>query len=469
MCYRPLFLKNPSSYFDVSRPFQYKFSVPCGNCDECNKKHEHDYAVRSYAQWQECKDNGGYAYFETLTLSPENVPHIGDLLVFNRDHFKNFMKRLRINLSRAGFDVKNKLKYFFTSEYGTLKKRPHYHVIFYVLDSSLSVTTLRYYVNKSWNLGFIDHLCTLKSRVVNGVGAIYYIAKYVRKDNSFSLYYNEVKNKYTTLAYTSTDSKVRENAKRVLSVLDGDKKTKNTFFPFHRQSIGFGSYLLKMKNLHNIDNIHEIFEHGTVSVPDKLYMKKSYGVPTYIKRKLFYYTVKQKDVITGEYRVRWVINDLGIKYKMYRLNETIKLLSEQYQNIYTNIQNYIHDYESAKVYQSFIDKLLQGRTYVSFVIYLLLYRGRNMVSHCFTDDYMKLYEDSLQPYEITDSDTFTCYDVERMIINNDLYIIDDTSLPQFKYFDTLYNLFNFLKKQHGSNKTEPFNNYINKIKSILKQ
>ena len=97
-------------------------------------------------------------------------------VIYNKD-FSNFIKRLRINLSRAGLN--NNLSYFRCSEYGPTTQRPHFHSVIW-LDKSLSLDQVKYFVCKSWSFEDKDQL--LKNIEI-AVSPSSYISTYV---NSFS-------------------------------------------------------------------------------------------------------------------------------------------------------------------------------------------------------------------------------------------------------------------------------------------
>ena len=79
-----------------------------------------------------------------------------NLPCFSYQHVRDFMVDLRQTLKRAGFNPKDNLRYFLTSEYGHQTHRPHYHVLFYVTDASLSPEALSVAVAKCWKHGRTD-------------------------------------------------------------------------------------------------------------------------------------------------------------------------------------------------------------------------------------------------------------------------------------------------------------------------
>lgn len=130
--------------------------VPCGKCFECIKQRVNQLVSRMQL---ELNKHSNFGFFITLTYSDENLPLIrspnSDVLLpsVNKKDIQDFLKRLRINLVRAGYDVSN-FKYFYISEYGfsnTNNKRPHYHLsVFFDL---MAVNEFYDVVAKSWKLG----------------------------------------------------------------------------------------------------------------------------------------------------------------------------------------------------------------------------------------------------------------------------------------------------------------------------
>lgn len=90
--------------------------VPCGQCIGCRLKRSKDWAIRMMHEAQMHEDNS----FITLTYAPEHLPADGSL---NKNHFQDFMKRLRERLAPE------RIRFFHCGEYGERFSRPHYHAI----------------------------------------------------------------------------------------------------------------------------------------------------------------------------------------------------------------------------------------------------------------------------------------------------------------------------------------------------
>lgn len=116
----------------------YKNKVyPCGQCELCKSYKSSEWTVRAYHELIMVKK----ALFITLTYHTDNLLFCDKNLFKPQaegdvggnlcpDDMKYFIKRLR-----KIFDKKKiKIKYLYCGEYGTLKKRPHYHCILYGID-----------------------------------------------------------------------------------------------------------------------------------------------------------------------------------------------------------------------------------------------------------------------------------------------------------------------------------------------
>lgn len=95
-------------------------TVRCGKCIGCRLDHSKEWAIRCMHEAQMHEHN----QFVTLTYNPEHLPQFGTL---RKDHFQDFMKRLRKRREE-------KLRYFHCGEYGETYDRPHYHALIFGLD-----------------------------------------------------------------------------------------------------------------------------------------------------------------------------------------------------------------------------------------------------------------------------------------------------------------------------------------------
>lgn len=135
MCISPNIIPNPNygikpiagtpmSLKDCSSQYLY---IPCGYCEDC-------IAVKQMALVQRCqvmaKDN--HVFFTTLTYNNESLPILTtssgfDIRYSNCKDVVDMIKRLR---KRNSFG--RSFKYFFVSERGSKKGRPHFHILWFL-------------------------------------------------------------------------------------------------------------------------------------------------------------------------------------------------------------------------------------------------------------------------------------------------------------------------------------------------
>lgn len=402
MCLSPIELVNPKRKISLYGGIPYKITVPCGKCAECQKVKQSEWYFRAYYESKYTFDNGGYIYFDTLTYSNEYLPHVSDFFpelkghiadysCFNVDHYRYFLVNLRRQLEYHGFDVKNKLKYFLCSEYGVddrFTHRPHYHIIFYVLDNSLSPVELSRYISKCWKYGRTDgvdykgvlyvlnHTFGKKynNDEVHMQTVCNYVAKYVTKDSRFQ---KTIDSRIKIVSDKRYGYGLSERQEKLLNDI------KRNMNQFHRQSHHFGEAFY----LYNDPD--KVLETGMISMPDKNNIVKHIPLPSYYSRKIFYNLVRD-----FEGRLKWEINDIGVRYKLSHMLKSIDLFVKKFQDWLVNMKNknmslevgYIDDeghrwlqHEVDEWYRDNIDKfenLLNGRDIKEFVIYLLCYKGR---------------------------------------------------------------------------------------------
>lgn len=401
MCLRPISLVNPRKNLSLYGGIPYKIEVGCGECAECQKAKQSEWYFRAYYESKWTFDNGGYIYFDTLTYRNEDLPHMSDYLpelkgrlidnsCFNTDHYRYFFVRLRRQLEYHGFDVKNKLKYFLTSEYGTDDRythRPHYHVLFYVLDGSISPIDLSNYIAKCWPYGRTDgapykgnkyvlnHVFGKKynSDEVHLQSVCNYVSKYVTKDNKFQKTIDARLN--AVFVHKGEELSLYEQEKM--------KKLRREMQQFHRQSHGFGEAFM----LYNDPD--EVWKTGMISMPDKNNIVKHIPLPGYYSRKLFY---ELRRDFAG--KLVWELTETGKVYKLNRKLKAIDLMCKNFEDWHkfmternmTMKPGYVDEdgkewsrEESEEWYRNHIDKFdeyLGDRSIKDFVIYLLCYKGR---------------------------------------------------------------------------------------------
>lgn len=116
-----------------------KFSyVPCGECMECRKQYQNDWAFRLSAELDCLKKRGWLIGFCTLTYKNKKLPHVPKtafykdspyrkIPCFSRKHVRTFIDNLRKYLWRD-YSLTG-IRYFVGAEFGENTKRPHYHML----------------------------------------------------------------------------------------------------------------------------------------------------------------------------------------------------------------------------------------------------------------------------------------------------------------------------------------------------
>lgn len=99
------------------------FTLPCGQCIGCRLERSRQWAIRCVHEAQMHERN----CFITLTFSDEELSKRSFPESLDVRDFQLFMKRLR---KRFG----NGIRFFHCGEYGSLRKRPHYHACIFGFD-----------------------------------------------------------------------------------------------------------------------------------------------------------------------------------------------------------------------------------------------------------------------------------------------------------------------------------------------
>ena len=178
MCTNPIFLSEPyynRKNFDdkffhrlkLGHSFAKDFiPLPCGKCPECLKARSDEWTMRLKLELMEHEAS----CFITLTYSDTD----GELC--KRD-YQLFLKRLR------KYIYPKKIRYFLCGEYGSKKKRPHFHCLIfgYIFDDLrffYEKKGIKYYLSetlsKLWNNGYV-----LVQRIDDN--CLKYVTKYMQK------------------------------------------------------------------------------------------------------------------------------------------------------------------------------------------------------------------------------------------------------------------------------------------------
>lgn len=202
-CYHPLTAyrgpkgksgKN-SVVFDPSRASTTeKILVPCGQCIGCRMEYSRQWAIRCVHEASLYDEN----CFLTLTYDDEHLPKNESLV---KEDFQLFMKRLRKN------NPDSKIRFLMCGEYGTEKKRPHYHACIFNFNFKDRVVWSRkkdvtLYVseelNKTWKKGYciIGNVTFQSARYITD----YIIPKFKSDPIRTKEYYGEKVPEYLTMS-----------------------------------------------------------------------------------------------------------------------------------------------------------------------------------------------------------------------------------------------------------------------------
>lgn len=110
---------------------------PCGQCLACRINDTRSWYVRSHFEVK--KLERPFRYFVTLTYDDEHLPKDG---LCNKEELKKFLNNLNTSFGLE-------MRYFATSDYGSINNRAHYHCI---ILSKKKITDKM--VNRIWKKGF---------------------------------------------------------------------------------------------------------------------------------------------------------------------------------------------------------------------------------------------------------------------------------------------------------------------------
>lgn len=412
MCYRPIHIKNKSSY-PVEGLSLTGYDVPCGRCLECQQMRKQEWQTRIAFELSSLYRNGGRAVFLTFTYNNECLPVYTDdgfdvsrfhpeftksypvpghpglvrqvhthtpfsVPCFNHRDVLSFLNRVKVGaFKRYG---PNSYRYFFCSEYGKTTRRPHYHAIFF-LAPQVNWQTFVEMCREKWSYGFmfpkydIRRKCYIdKDNKPMGdekpcIGALggcsKYVSKYITKDMS---YYGR-----TDVAY-------------YLSV-PGNKNKMAQYLPKHWQSNNLGISVIDELNMFDEEQVKEVLTLGVLNPLTLKYVP----FPQFALNRLMFENVKSPRVSekTNKPLYDRFLTDFGRLY-MYtvfrsRVVKTAQKMSEAFQS--TPLQSLHPDKIAALRFCKFdtrhrsLDYKLFGITdvtsascFIPFAIYRTLYR-----------------------------------------------------------------------------------------------
>lgn len=362
--------------------------VNCGECEECRNQRHYDFYMRIIKECSWCIENGYNIYFSTHTYDDEHLPKTM-LPIFDENwkllyedeikcfdshdwgvYYDSIVKKLRRKFG-IGVNGSPKLRYFVASEFGSLRGRPHLHIMWFC-PSVCSPADFYDIVKNSWSPRGLIFPRSLEGESVwseklhmkkkekpfqvnrpdcNYIKASYYVAKYVCKDNFF--YSNE-----NIVRYLKHLRYKINGLKSIISQKMGDEKTIDTLFkyqtilsefkthlPFHHCSHGFGlSYIDDFKDLDFKGKCDKLI-HGIDSISDNCEIY-NFRYPSYIQSKLLYdiYILNnfgedydnEKDK-GMERHVRRELNEFGKFYMDYTHKNRLDKTEIEFRNSFDNL------------------------------------------------------------------------------------------------------------------------------------
>lgn len=161
---------------------------PCGHCEICLNNRRMRWSQRCQL---ECQSHRDLPLFVTLTYNKYHLPEDKQI---HPEHAINFMKHLRVYLhNHFGFDFP--IRYLRCSEYGSKRKRPHFHFLIWCDHRIKHESTYDYLEVALWRNAILDSWShyDFKKRVYiprgfvyvkrcNNGDAGYYLGKYMSKN-----------------------------------------------------------------------------------------------------------------------------------------------------------------------------------------------------------------------------------------------------------------------------------------------
>lgn len=470
MCLCPVSILNPKKRlaFGVDK---FLLQVPCGHCRECNDTKQNEWLLRTYYESLHTLEQGGFVLTDCLTYNPKFRPRLSrfdssligsslDFDCFDRSDVRHFLVRLRSELTRLGYDYRQGMKYFLTSEYGAdvrYSHAPHYHIAFFV-TFDISPFVLSELIHKCWQKGFTDglpfkskkylieknHLIQSgKNGVANISAAIQYVCKYVTKDSYFQKEVDDRIDLVVRSHYGDDYMKSTEGYKYF-------KYIKHKCNEFHLQSPHLGECALSY-----CDNKTAVFD-GYMRFPtsdQKSFVKVA--TPMYFKRKLLY---ELREDFRGS--KTWQLTDYGKSVRLFSIPRRLACSAQNFADWYENCSD-------TKKLQ--LLNLLAGRSWYDFAKYVMFYKGALVSSHqtapSFQDfDELLANDDTDIIYNYTSSCDNLCLGYRHLsfldyskcpsttptfwyadtIPVHDFcqrYVINENTFPQFHDFDRIFSLY----------------------------
>ena len=345
MCVSPIHIKVKRDG-EKSSLLRTEYDVPCGKCWQCRLTKQNSYYVRSYFEWLRCQKYSGYSIFSTNTYNNENLPLItamrGGIPCFRREDITLYIKRVRKRcvdyLKKRGYTSKHanafvagNIKYICTSENGSKKHRPHYHIAWFV-HRSFPKWVFRTIVEDAWQKGFVE-FGSENYGFITDVRGLRYVTKYIGKDFVEETYFtrqvewfqDRIKRIEKRIEFFNDkyrNMEVPEDKRFIfdclIDKLEKFKKVVKELIsnrPFTSVSQNFGMFAFDESCKHGISL--DCFYDGKLDI-----LGKAMPIPSYFTRKMMYDVKTTK--IEDKTRVQFVLNDFGIEVHQRNLYKCIQ-------------------------------------------------------------------------------------------------------------------------------------------------
>lgn len=246
-CYRPVPARRSDNGSVMIHPplGTSDMAVPCGFCVGCLLERRQQWSLRAQHE-ASCWDHN---CFLTLTYDDEHLDWKGSL---NADHPRLFLRYLRRNIAgvQSAPDSDDKpIRYFGCGEYGTQRKRAHYHLLLF----NVRLPDRERYGESTYTSGLVSRLWKFGSHLVGDVtgASASYVAGYTLK-------------KVQAIA--------RDSAYRVVNYDTGEVAERDREFTMCSNRPGIGQYWYE-KYKSELRNGYCVMDGRKVSVP-RFYDKK---------------------------------------------------------------------------------------------------------------------------------------------------------------------------------------------------
>ena len=170
MCYNKKKLKNRILDSHRSGFDKEVIKVPCGTCPSCRRVKCNEWLVRSYFEFL---GNNNQGFFVTLDFDDQHLPRWYGKPCFDSRVIGKFLDRLRHEIGS--------FRYFYSTDYGGLLQRPHYHLALFPSNRITINEFIRAIVAK-WQQGSHTNIEMIDSVHQDKLKAIQYVVGYAVKD-----------------------------------------------------------------------------------------------------------------------------------------------------------------------------------------------------------------------------------------------------------------------------------------------